>query len=471
MKRVELAFTAILVPLDYLLVYAAALTAHRVRFGWFAEVRPALFEMPLKDYLLVAAGVAMLFVVYFAFAGLYGVAGPRRLRMEISRVFLACSTGIMTVIAVFFFRAELFNSRFIVLAAWAFAVLYVTLGRIAVRLLQRLLLRFGIGTHKVALIGGDDRVADALVDAFAVHKALGYAVVKRARAFDDETMREIEDLAKRGEVDELLVTAGDMSREGLTDLLGFAYSRHLGFKYTADLLSTYARNMDTITLAGHPVVEIKDTRLDGWGRIYKRVFDVIGSIALITLTSPIMLLTAIAIKLDSKGPVFFSTLDDGSPSLRVGEHGKPFRYLKFRSMKPGTHEMRYKELAEQNEREGGPLVKIKDDPRITRVGGFIRKYSIDELAELFLVLKGDMSLVGPRPHLPEEVAKYTDAQRRVLSVKPGITGMAQVSGRADLTFDEEVRLDTYYLEDWSPWLDLIILAKTPYVVIARKGAY
>jgi exopolysaccharide biosynthesis polyprenyl glycosylphosphotransferase len=464
MKRAELAFTAALVPLDFLLIFAAAFSAYRVRFGWFAELRPVLFTMPIKEYLVISAAFAALFVVYFAFAGLYGVSSPRRLRMEVSRIFLACSTGIMTVIAVFFFRAELFNSRFIVLAAWAIAVVYVTFGRIIVRLLQRLLLRFGIGTHRVALIGDDDRVSSALVQAFSTRKALGYAVVKRFRTLDDAAKNEIDALAKTDGVDEIIVAGGDMSRESLTDMLGFAEAHHLGFKYTADLLATHAKNIDTITLAGHPMVEIKDTRLDGWGRIYKRAFDILGSIALI------MLITAIAIVLDSRGPVFFR-LDDGSPSLRIGEHGKPFRYLKFRSMRFGTHQMRYNELAEKNEREDGPLVKIKDDPRITRVGAFIRKFSIDELAELFLVLKGDMSLVGPRPHLPEEVAKYTDAQRRVLSVKPGITGMAQVSGRADLTFDEEVRLDTYYIEDWSPWLDLIILLKTPYVVFSRKGAY
>ena len=183
------------------------------------------------------------------------------------------------------------------------------------------------------------------------------------------------------------------------------------------------------------------------------------------------MLTAIAIVLDSRGPIFFNRLDDGSPVMRVGEHDKPFRYLKFRSMRPGTHNLRYTELAELDTRKEGPLVKIKDDPRVTRVGKWIRKYSIDELPELFLVLIGKMSLVGPRPHLPEEVAKYSDHHRRVLSVKPGITGMAQVSGRADLRFDEEVRIDTYYIENWSPWLDLAILLRTPLVVFGRKGAY
>ena len=155
----------------------------------------------------------------------------------------------------------------------------------------------------------------------------------------------------------------------------------------------------------------------------------------------------------------------------MGQGGKPFRYFKFRSMRDKVHSMRYTQLALQDSRRGTPLVKIKNDPRITRVGRFIRAFSIDELPELFLVLAGRMSLVGPRPHLPEEVEKYKPEQRKVMTVKPGITGMAQISGRADLAFDDEVRLDVHYIEHWNPWLDLYILFKTPWVVLFKKGAY
>ena len=124
-----------------------------------------------------------------------------------------------------------------------------------------------------------------------------------------------------------------------------------------------------------------------------------------------------------------------------------------------------------NEREGTPLFKLEHDPRITRVGAFIRKLSIDEIPEFYMVLSGKMSLIGPRPHLPGEVEQYKAAQKRVLTIKPGITGMAQVSGRADLRFNDEVRLDMHYIENWSPWLDLVILLKTPWVVLFGRGAY
>lgn len=210
---------------------------------------------------------------------------------------------------------------------------------------------------------------------------------------------------------------------------------------------------------------------DPFNAFVKRCIDVIGALVALILCAPVMLLAAIAIKLDSRGPVFFSTLDDGSPSRRVGKGGKTFFHFKFRTMAPGTHSLRYTELADRNMREGTPLVKIKDDPRVTRVGAFIRRYSIDEMAEFFLVLKGDMSLVGPRPHLPEEVARYEPWQLDALRVKPGITGLSQVSGRADLPFADESINDYAYVHAWSFALDLTIIAKTPFVVLFGRGAY
>jgi lipopolysaccharide/colanic/teichoic acid biosynthesis glycosyltransferase len=204
--------------------------------------------------------------------------------------------------------------------------------------------------------------------------------------------------------------------------------------------------------------------------VAKRAMDIIFSGLLIMILSPLLLLTAIIIKLDSRGPVFFSRRDDGSYVTRVGQNGKPFRYFKFRSMIDRADSLRYTELADRNLRTDGPLVKIKDDPRVTRFGRFIRRFSIDELPELFLVFMGRMSLVGPRPHLPEEVAKYEQHHHKVLTIKPGISGLAQISGRSDLAFEEEVRLDLYYIENWSMLLDISILLKTPWAVIRHRQA-
>jgi len=185
----------------------------------------------------------------------------------------------------------------------------------------------------------------------------------------------------------------------------------------------------------------------------------------IILLSPIFIITALAIKIDSKGPIFFTKLDDESPALRVGEKGKLFCFYKFRSMQANTHNLRYTVLAEQNTRNGSPMVKIKNDPRITRVGKFIRKYSIDELPQLFNVLTGNLSLVGPRAHLPEEVARYDRHHKFVLTIKPGITGLAQINGRSNLNFEKENSLDTYYIENWSLFSDIKILIKTIFVVL------
>jgi lipopolysaccharide/colanic/teichoic acid biosynthesis glycosyltransferase len=139
-------------------------------------------------------------------------------------------------------------------------------------------------------------------------------------------------------------------------------------------------------------------------------------------------------------------------------------------MMPKVDSLRYTQLADKNIRNDGPMVKIKDDPRVTRVGKFIRRWSLDELSELFIVLKGDMSLVGPRPHLPEEVAKYEHHHKKVLTIKPGMTGMAQISGRSDLSFEEEVKLDTYYIENWSLLLDVAVLLRTPMAVFRSRNA-
>ena len=189
--------------------------------------------------------------------------------------------------------------------------------------------------------------------------------------------------------------------------------------------------------------------------------DFVTSSLILIISLPIILFTAAAIKLESRGPVFFR-------QERVGKDEVPFRVFKFRSMIIKSDSMRYNELADRNTRGDGPMVKIKDDPRVTRFGRFIRRFSIDELPELFLVFTGKMSLVGPRPHLPEEVARYEHHHKKVLTIKPGISGMAQISGRSDLSFEEEVKLDTYYIENWSLIMDLTILLRTPLAVFRNR---
>lgn len=195
----------------------------------------------------------------------------------------------------------------------------------------------------------------------------------------------------------------------------------------------------------------------------KRVFDAAVSFLLLILFSPLFALTALCIRLESKGPVFYS-------QTRVGIDGRHFRFFKFRSMVDGANDMKA-ELMEDNESGDGVIFKMKKDPRVTRIGGFIRKFSIDELPQLFNVLIGDMSLVGPRPATPEEVAQYTLEQRKRLHAVPGITCIWQVSGRSEIPFERQVQLDIEYIKSTSISNDIVILLKTIPAVLAGKGAY
>jgi exopolysaccharide biosynthesis polyprenyl glycosylphosphotransferase len=204
-------------------------------------------------------------------------------------------------------------------------------------------------------------------------------------------------------------------------------------------------------------------RVDSLGYlIAKRLLDIVGAFAALVIASPIMLVTALAVVVDSPGPVFYS-------QYRLGRNGKPFRFYKFRSMNVAAPDLR-DSLAASNEATG-PVFKIRRDPRITRVGRMIRRYSIDELPQLFHVLRGSMSLVGPRPPIPSEVDEYEPWQTERLAVKPGLTCLWQVSGRSDLGFDDWVRLDIEYVRRHSFWIDLKLLLLTIPAVITARGAY
>jgi lipopolysaccharide/colanic/teichoic acid biosynthesis glycosyltransferase len=207
----------------------------------------------------------------------------------------------------------------------------------------------------------------------------------------------------------------------------------------------------------------------------KRIADIVGSLILIVLCSPFYLLTTLFILIESGRPIIYK-------NERVGYTGKNFFAYKFRSMyqkyctgaqfgKAGEEALKKEvELIKKQSIKSGPIYKIHHDPRVTPFGRFIRRLSIDELPQLLNVLKGEMSLVGPRPHQPREVAGYDDRYKIVFDLKPGITGLAQISGRSNLSFEEEMRLDTFYIENWSLFLDLIIVVKTPFVVLKRDGA-
>ena len=213
---------------------------------------------------------------------------------------------------------------------------------------------------------------------------------------------------------------------------------------------------------GMPLLRVSEPALTGFRRFVKGAVDRVGAFLLLLLLAPLMFAVSAFVMIDSRGPVFYR-------QKRVGKDGAPFTIIKFRTMVTNADVLRTR-LAAANEGHG-LLFKMKKDPRITKVGSFLRRYSIDELPQLLNVLSGTMSLVGPRPPLPEESAKYSSDVRRRLLVKPGLTGLWQVSGRSDLSWDESVRLDLRYVEDWSLALDAVILWKTFRAVFGGRGAY
>lgn len=462
MKRSELLFSAILVPVDYVMIVVAGLLAYELRFAsGVTELRPVLYALPMREFFPILLVVGVLWLMVFALSGLYFMRGTRRFVDELTRIFFACSTGVMLLIIIIFFQRELFSSRFIVLSGWVLAIFTVSFGRSLVRSIQRGLFRKGVGLHSVVIIGQDKTTTDVVRHIYQ-HASLGYRITARYENFTPELLADLEEKLATAPYEEILQADAGLSKEQTLLLIDFAANHHLTFRYAADLFNSQAAKVQVNTLAGIPFLEIVRTPLDGWGKILKRFFDTIVAALLLIVLSPVFLILALLIRLDSEGGAFVRL-------RRVGEKDRPFDLFKFRSMVKNAHGMK-PSLTAYNERPDGPLFKMKNDPRITRIGAFLRKTSLDELPQLWNVLRGQMSLVGPRPHEPEEVARYEKRHRRLLTLKPGITGLAQISGRSDLNFEEEFRLDMSYIEQWSMRLDLAIILKTPWVVLTMRSA-
>lgn len=459
MKKSELFFTALLVPIDFLMIFLATLVAYFLRFTpYFVEIRPILFYLPFSKYIILVLSIIPFLNLIFAIVGLYRIT-KRRFIDDFYGVFIGVSTGVAALSFFIFLRAELFASRFLIIASWFFSILFVVLGRLFIRIVQRQLFRYDIGVHRVVLIG--NTTAATNLDRDFKKPLSGFKVVSKIKKFDKSTIRLLTRINQKPGIDEIIQTDPSLPKEQMFDLIDFAYENKIDIKYVPDLFGTQATNIEVRPIAGFPVVELKRTPLEGWGRIIKRMVDFCGAVIGLIIFAPLFLIVAIAIKLDSEGPVFVKL-------KRVGKEGV-FDLYKFRSMIKDAHLMK-KELLKYSERKG-PLFKMKRDPRITRVGWILRKTRIDELPQFINVLKNEMSLVGPRPHEPEEVARYEKRHRKVLAIKPGMTGMAQVSGGAELDFEDEVRLDTYYIENWSLKLDLQILLRTIVIVLTGQAAY
>lgn len=344
-------------------------------------------------------------------------------------------------------------------------------------LLQAIIIFFriqGYDRHRVLIIGANERTAHLaeIMRAYPYHgyEIAGFLDTDPARAevlekFDIPHLGPFEALAsvlREQEIDEVYASLPIRScYETIEHIEKVCRNRKVPAFLIADLFPMRIAKRRLTYLGDAPLVSLSPVP-EARAELYiKRAIDFLGSSAMLIGLSPLFLLVAIAIKLDSKGPIFFF-------QERVGRNQRRFHMIKFRSMRTDAEELR-KELEALNEADG-PVFKIRNDPRITKVGRFIRKYSIDEFPQLINVFLGQMSLVGPRPPIPSEVEKYTWEQRRRLSVKPGMTGLWQVSGRSDINFEQWVELDLTYIDSWSLWQDFIILLKTFGAVVEGRGA-
>ena len=460
MKKGELVFSALLLPVDFLMLILAGIATYFLRTKILSAFRPVLFQfnLPFGRYLILVIFVSIIFIAAYAVSGLYKLQSTRKTITEFFRVVIASSAAIMVVIIYIFLQQTLFNSRFLVLGAWFLAVVFVSLGRLFMHYLQRFLVsRYDFGIHKVMVIG-DDEISQRLVGEIQANPSYGYRMVKH---LSNPEVAEVKSAIGNPGIDEVILANPNYPAERVVEIVDFCHENHLVFKFIPNLYQTLTTNFAIDTFSGAPLIELKRTALDGWGRIAKRTIDIVGSSLGLIILSPVLAVIAFAIKWETEGPVFMH--------LERISRNRHFRLLKFRSMIKDAE--KYKDFLWQfNERKDSPLFKMKNDPRVTKVGKFIRRSRLDELPQFWNVLKGDISLVGPRPHQPDEIARYEKHHKRVLAIKAGVTGMAQISGSSDLPFEKEVALDTLYVENWSFAQDIKILILTFLKLFRDKSA-
>ena len=472
MKRFELAFAFIQPPVDFLMIVLAGASAYSLRYAKFiTAIRPILFDLPWQKFFPVLIFTALGWILIYALSGLYTTNPNRKFYEDFVRIITASSSGFAAITIYVFFTLQKFDSRFLVLVGWIIAMIYVTIGRLIIRGVKNLMFRAGVGLRSVIIIGNDS-VAQLIKKTLENNPGFGCRVAANFAGFGPAEIQDIQKISP----DEIIFSQARGSEPEAIRAIEFCNRRHIAFKYSADLFETVSSNMSVSTIAGIPVVELRRTPLAGWGRIIKRTMDIVFSLIFLIILSPLMLIIAVAIFFETGRPIIYK-------NERVGQKGDKFFTLKFRTMfqnvstgpqfgESGQKALELeKELIKNNSEKEGPIYKIKNDPRVTKFGSFLRRWSLDELPQFWNVLRGDMSLVGPRPHQPREVEKYQNEHSVLLAVKPGITGLAQISGRSNLSFEEEARLDTFYIENWHPYLDLVILIKTPFTVLKGKGAW
>ncbi len=469
-KRTDIIFTLLTIPIDALMVLLAFVSSYWLRSE--TELLQVIYLWPFENYLQFIGLMIPFWIIIFALAGLYSQQATRRGWGNFTMVFLAVSSGIMFFVAYVFLSRTLFFSRLIVIYAWILAIILVTLGRFLLGQIRQLLLRRGIGARTVIIIGKNE-TAVTLKNELEYRKDLGYNVLN---GLFSPNLKVLKQYFTRHKVDELIVADTSIVSDTVLDIMTLCEEHNVLFRLVPNLFEVRSTNVEVQTLAAIPIIEYQRTPLAGWASFVKRSIDIVlSSIALIVL-SPVFLLLSILVKLDSPGSVIYR-------QRRLGFHRKQFYIFKFRTMKAefctgddfagATDEEIFTEKFKDPKLLKSFIVerKLEEDPRVTTIGRFLRRTSLDELPQLMNVLLGHIALVGPRPMLPQEIEKCGELRNRLFIIKPGLTGLWQVSGRSSVPFSERIKLDAYYIENWSLWQDFIIIMKTVVVILLRKNAY
>jgi exopolysaccharide biosynthesis polyprenyl glycosylphosphotransferase len=410
---------------------------------------------------LPLGGLVMLLL--FGRSGLYR---ERAQRPGLPRVIASLFQTTLIVLIYALLEDEQFQSYYVFYASLFFGLIYVSAFRWGFEKLSGVLLRAAGYRRRAVLVGSGaniEAVSHALRDSREIEP---YGFVARTPVGHVNGLRDfrsLEQLERHFDaVDEVLIADADFPEEEAVELVDRCHRQGVRVRVAPSTMEILMERVEYVPGQALPLFELKPPVFEGVDFALKRTFDLVGSTLLILVLSPLMILMALAIKLTSRGSVFYR-------SHRPGIGGKTFPCLKFRTMVRGAEQLQDR-LEEHNEM-GRALFKMRDDPRVTAVGRFLRRWSLDELPQLFNVLRGEMSLVGPRPLPQRDYDRLDDWHRKRYLVLPGMTGLWQVSGRSELDFDELVRLDFLYLERWSVFLDLTILLKTIPAVIRARGAW
>ncbi len=466
--RANLLFTVLLVLNDAAMVVVAFYLAYWLRR--VVPVPPAINIAPFANYAtMVIIQVIVMITVYF-FSRLYDLKRTMPRLDEFYRLFAVTSVGTLITVALtaILFKnstLELDFPRVMIIYAWLLTVFLVALGRSVLVMVRNWLRRRGIWTDRLLIVGTGD-VGRMILQKVRQMPQLGYQAIGFV---DGElpsgqeimgvpvlgTVEDIPDLIKAHGIQEVIIGRPELSHEELLDIIARCERGQVGIKIFPDLFQIIATELSIGDLGGLPLLSVRDVALRGWKLTLKRAVDLVGSAVLLVLLSPFLMLVALAIKLDSRGPVFYA-------QERMGLDAKPFWCLKFRSMHTEAE-------------KDGPGWTVEQDPRVTRLGRFIRRFSIDELPQLINVLLGEMSLVGPRPERPvyveqfrRSIPRYMDRHRE----KAGMTGWAQVNGlRGDTSIAERTKYDLWYIENWSLWLDFKIMLRTLLRIFGDRHAY